>query len=419
MFCAAVGDIAAQNFDVAPALRRHVEYLSSDALQGRKAGSEGERKAAAYLHSELEKAGVVMLTDVSGQDFTIDYGGEKVSSLNIVGIVEGSDPRLREEYIVVGAHLDNIGTHSMTVNGQKVTQVYPGADDNASGVAMMIELAGMVAANSWAFPRSVIFVGFGAQECGMAGSWYFVNRAFEQIGQVKAMVDLDMLGRGNDANPFQIFSQVDASALSAFMKKVAEQPVVTAPVRAQGALAPSDYLPFYERKIPVVLFTTGMTHEYHTVKDTPSLVLYNHMARNSCYIYHFISCLSSQEDVFARETKVLKATAETIYSPSDCDKRPQFFHSDEQHFLDAWVYKYIKYPKAALRNGIMGQVLVGFIVEKDGRVTNVEVVKGVDDDLDDEAVKVISVSPKWIPGEVAGRKVRTRIILPVEFRLRQ
>ena len=98
--------------------------------------------------------------------------------------------------------------------------------------------------------------------------------------------------------------------------------------------------------------------------------------------------------------------------------RPQFFHSNEKHFLTHWVYKYLKYPASAIRENVQGQVLVSFIIEKDGSVTNVEVEHGIDDRLDDEAVRVIAVSPKWIPGRIRGEKVRTRIVIPVEFRLK-
>ena len=109
---------------------------------------------------------------------------------------------------------------------------------------------------------------------------------------------------------------------------------------------------------------------------------------------------------------------ERVYAASDCDVRPQFFHSNEKHFLTSWVYKYLKYPRAAIERNIQGQVLVSFIVEKDGSVTNVAVEHGVDELLDDEDVRVVEVSPKWIPGQIKGMKVRTRIVIPVEFRLK-
>ena len=406
----------AQSFDVAGDLKKHVEYLSSESLKGRKAGSEGETRAASYLYTCLEKAGVIMLTEREGQDFTISSPDGNIASRNIVGIIEGSDPALREEFIVVGAHFDGLGVNEMKIDGKKVDQVFPGADDNASGVATLIELAKAVAQSKYNFKRSIIFVGFGAEECGMAGSWYFVNRAFEQIGSVKAMINLDMLGRGNEGNPFQIFSQVSGNSLTVALEKVREEPVMITPVAAQGVIAPSDHLPFYEKGIPVVVFTTGMTREYHTLRDAPKFVLYNNMTRNMNYIYYFLKNAASEDDLFA---KPVVTGGEKVYSLNDCDVKPQFFHSDEKRFLDIWVYKYLKYPEQAIKEGIQGRVLVSFIIEKDGSVSNVEVAKGVDELLDDEAVKVISISPKWIPGEIDHKKVRVKMVLPVEFRLKR
>jgi TonB family protein len=416
-FCAA--SLAAQNFAVAPALRQHIEALCDETLEGRLAGSEGERAAAAYLYKALEEAGVLMLTDSLGQDFTIQLPEGDVHSQNIVGIVQGSDPLLRDEYIVVGANYDHMGTNLLTVDGEPVVQLYPGADRNASGVAMLIELASLVADYQGLFRRSVIFVGFGAGEQGTAGAWYFVNRAFEQIGSVKAMIDLDCLGRGGLDHPLTVYSQLGGSDFQYLLNKTAEQPVVHLPEVARGVLPASDYLPFYERQIPVFWFSTGTAREHRTIKDTPRLIDWSSMENNCNYLYHFLLVAADIDELSLADADSGKraARSERVHAVSDCDVRPQFFHSNERHFLQSWVYKYLKYPSAAIERNLQGQVLVSFIIEKDGSMTNVEVERGIDELLDDEAVRVISISPKWIPGQIRGEKVRTRMVLPVEFRL--
>jgi len=417
-FCAA--GLAAQNFAVAPQLRRHVQALCDEEMEGRKAGTEGERMAAAYVYHALSEAGVVMLTDSLGQDFTIAADGDSIASCNIVGIVEGSDPVLREEYIVVGAHIDHLGTHVLTIDGEPVRQVYYGADANASGVAIMLELARMVSTYKGIFARSIIFVGFGAGEQGLAGAWYFVNRAFEQIRNVRAMVDLDMLGRSGEDAPFSCFTQMPGRDSEHLLDQVKLLSVMTWPEPLRQTIPSSDYLPFYEQKIPVFLFTSGVSREYRTLRDLPRLLDFSAMEARCQYLYYFLQVLAAEDsiprigedDAAARQRR-----AEKVYAVSDCDVRPQFFHSNEKHFLESWVYKYLKYPRQAIEKNIHGQVLVSFIVEKDGRVTNVQVEHGVDELLDDEAVRVVSVSPKWIPGRIKGEKVRTRIVIPVEFRL--
>ena len=133
-------------------LKNHIQYLSSDALQGRKTGTKGEKMAAEYLYDALEANGVIMLTDRNGQDFTIMSGNDSIHSRNIVGIIEGCDSLLRDEYIVVGAHFDHLGTHTLMVDGNPVMQIFAGADDNASGVAMLIELSRMVSETGLNFP---------------------------------------------------------------------------------------------------------------------------------------------------------------------------------------------------------------------------------------------------------------------------
>ena len=417
-FCAA--SLAAQNFAVAPALRRHVEALCDEEMEGRRAGSWGERQAARYLYTALSDAGVLMLTDSLGQDFRITNEAGDICSQNIVGIVEGSDPQLREEYIVVGAHYDHLGTHTLTVDGEPVVQLYPGADANASGVAMLVELARMTAQYKGLLRRSVLFVGFGAGEQGMAGAWYFANRAFEQIRQVKAMIDLDCLGRSGEGHALTCFSQLGAKELEYLLDQTAQEAVVTLPEVAYGAPLSSDYLPFYERQIPVFLFTTGPAREHRTIKDTPRLLDFGAMEAACNYLYHFLMTVSGVDEVasLGADPSQRAARAEKIYAASDCDMRPQFFHSNERHFLQSWVYKYLKYPQAAIEQNLQGQVLVSFVIEKDGSVTNVKVEHGVDELLDEEAVRVVAVSPKWIPGQIKGVKVRTRIVIPVEFRLK-
>lgn len=398
-----------------------MEYLCSDSIPGRGAGTPGERMATDYVYDRLKEAGVVMLCGRDGQDFTIETPEGDIHSRNIVGVVQGYDTLLRNEYILVGAHVDNLGLLETTVDGRTAIKKFPGADDNASGVAALIELARLVADNDFHFRRSILFVAFGASERGLAGSWYFANRAFGDMACVKGAVNLDMLGRGGRENPFRVFSSLDRQRFNSLLDKVLDEPVATPPVLFEGTLQTSDHLPFYEKKIPVFVFTTGMNREYRTEDDLPSLVQYRNLERSCNYIFYFLKVLASEGHLEVREVSSTKVSdrigGETVYSPADCDKRAQFFHSDELHFLSSWVHKYLKYPESALNEGIQGKVYVTFIVEKNGKVTNVEIERGVDERLDAEALRVVSASPDWIPAKIDGKQVRSRVTVPVEFRL--
>lgn len=413
IFCATLPG-AAQDFYVQGRLRDHVEYLCNPSFEGRKAGTEGERTVAAYIFDRFSEAGLTMLCPREGQDFKV---GE-ISSRNVVGIVEGYDSFLRDEYVVVGAHMDALGSIETLIDGKKTARIYPGADDNASGVALLIETARLAAANPWLFARSVVFVAFGASECGTAGSWYFINRAFPQPGAVKAFVNLDMLGRGNGKNPFRIWSNLQKTSLEAILERTAADPVVTPPELFSGTVQTSDHLPFFEKEIPVFLLTTGRTNEYRTTDDTPSLLLYPQMERACNYLFYFIRNLAAERELLSlHPSETSPAAAEPVFTPQECDKRPQFFHNDERHFLSSWVYKYLRYPEEAVREGIQGKVMVAFTIESNGRVSQVRVERGVDPLLDAEAVRVVAASPDWIPGKVKGRPVPVRIVVPVEFRL--
>ena len=400
-------------------LKKHVSYVTAADFEGRKAGSEGEKAVAEYVYDCLKGYGVEMLTGADGEVFGIArVPGDTLTSRNVYGFVQGYDKSLNGRYIVVGARMDNLGTNEMTVDGRKVTQIYSGANGNASGVAMMLELARLVSTNSLIFRRSVIFIGFGASSETYAGAWYFLNRAFADSGRVDAMVNLDMLGTG--ANGFYAYTASNSdlnSILSELSGKL--QPVY--PELRADEIYPSDHRAFYAREIPAVHFTTGRYPEHNTPRDTYSVIDFGMMEKELEYIYNFVLELANTDRsiTFRNEPAPVKAdNMDDVVAYFDCDYRPMFLNSaDPRQFLEKWVYQYLRYPEEAVMNGIQGTVQVNFIVGKDGKIRDVNVTKGVDPLLDAEAVRVISASPKWRPGRLRGEKVNTSMTIPVEFRL--
>lgn len=401
--------------------KKHVSYITSAAFEGRKAGSEGEKAVAEYVYDCLSEYGVEMLTPREGEVFGISRSpGDTLTSRNVYGFVQGYDPALKDKYIVVGARMDNLGTNVMTVDGNKVTQIYAGANGNASGVAMMLELARMVSTNSLIFRRSVIFIGFGASSETYAGAWYFLNRSFSDSGLVEAMVNLDMLGTGENGFYAYTASNSDLDSMISTMSGKL-QPVY--PDLRSDELYPSDHRAFYSKEIPAVHFTTGRYPEHNTPKDTYSIIDFGMMERELEYIYGFVLELANTDrDITFRNgplpEKSSGRTGEEVIAYYDCDQRPMFLNSaDPRQFLEKWVYQYLRYPQEAVENGIQGTVQVNFIIDKDGKVRDVTVSKSVDPLLDDEAVRVVSASPKWRPGRLRGEKVSTSMTIPVEFRL--
>ncbi len=400
-------------------LRKHVSYAASAALEGRSPGSEGEKAVAGYVYDRLEEYGVEMLSPEDGDLFGIAREqGDTLTSRNVYGFIQGYDKSLNGHYIVIGARMDNLGTNVMTVDGRQVTQIYSGANGNATGLAMMMELARMVSINSIIFRRSVIFIGLGASTSSYAGSWYFLNRAFADSGKIDAMVNLDMLGTGN--NGFYAYTASNTD-LNSIIASVAGKLQPVYPELRSDEIYPSDHRAFYAKEIPAVHFTTGRYPEHNTPRDTESIIDFGMMERELEYIYNFVIELANtdRDITFRNEPAVGKDKDKEGTIPYyECDLRPSFLHStDPGQFLSKWVYQYLRYPEEAVQNGIQGTVQVNFTVGKDGKVRDVRVVKSVDPLLDAEAVRVVSASPDWKPGRVGGEKVSASMTIPVEFRL--
>lgn len=401
------------------ALKEHVRMLSSSMMEGRRAGSEGERLAAGYVSEQFEAYGLELLSPEGGDVFGIrTENGDTLESRNVVAYVQGYDRKLDDSFIVVGARLDNLGEMTMMVDGEPVRKVYYGANGNASGLSMLLELAGMVRTNRILFRRSVIFVAFGASCETYAGAWYFLNRSFENLGPVDAMVNLDMLGAGY--NGFYAYTSSNAD-LDAVLRTLSGslQPIVPDIVAAEPY--PSDHRVFYAKEIPSVFFTTGRYPEHNTEKDTQSIIDFDNMERELEYIYNAVMALANANGPISFRPDAApqgKKNRKDVVSYFDCDQRPMFLNSaDPKQFLEKWVYQYLKYPQEAVLNGIQGRVMVEFVIGTDGKVSDVRVVKSVSPELDAEAVKVVSASPKWRPGRLNGEKVRCSMTIPVEFRL--
>lgn len=401
------------------AIKSHVRHISAASLEGRKAGSEGEREAAAYVTEILKSYGVDVLSPADGEIFGVrTEDGDTLTSRNVVGFVQGYDRKLRDSYIVVGARLDNLGTMTMTVDGRPVERIYYGANGNASGLAMMLELARMVQTNAIMFRRSVLFVAFGASNETFAGSWYFLNRSFSDSDKIDAMVNLDALGTGY--NGFYAYTASNEDMNTIIRNLTGELQPVRPEIMA-AEIYPSDHRAFYAKEIPSVTFTTGRYPEHNTDRDTQSIIDFEMMEKELEYIYNYLLALANvgSKPLFRPDGSLSKNSPyDDVVAYYDCDQRPMFLNStDPRQFLEKWVYQYLKYPESAILEGIQGRVIVEFIIGTDGKVSDVRVTRGVSPELDAEAVKVVSASPKWRPGRLKGNKVRTSMTIPVEFRL--
>ena len=402
------------------ALRTHVKELTANKLMGRQAGSKGESDAAAYISREFSEKGLELLYPHGCQDFSFidDATSDTLYSRNVVAVIPGYDPLLREEYIVIGAHYDNLGTYTMRVNGKDSLCIYPGADANASGVSALLELASAARNQHFMYKRSLLFVAFGAGEKGAMGSWYFVNRAFP-ASSVKMMINLDRVGGASLENSPAAYSGQPHYEMEHLLTRLTYNPFMPK-VQVYGTdCFLSDHQAFSEQGIPVCLFTTGLHPHHQTLRDTPDKLDYERMEAFCQYISLFImEAANDPGDLFRKEkTLMYPAGDEAVYAYSEVDVPPKFMNGDIQSFVDRWLYKYRRYPQEAVRQGISGRVMVAFVVEKNGEVSQIEVTRRVHPLLDEEAIRVIAASPKWKPGEKNGEKVRVKISIPVYFEL--
>lgn len=399
------------------ALKEHVSYLSSAALEGRKAGSEGEKDAAEYVARTLEKYGVDLVSPVTGQEFSIAReGADTLVSRNVIGFIPGWDKSLNGSYIVVGARLDNLGMDTYLLNGEPTPRIYYGANGNASGLAMLLELASRLSTNRVLLRRNVLLVAFGASQETLAGSWYFLNRSFSDVDHIDAMVNLDMLGTLEHG--FYAYTSSNEDLNQGVRALQGELLPVQATLTAEEPYT-SDHRAFYDREIPSILFTTGRYPEHGTGRDSFDIVDFDGMERELEYIYTYtVALCNGIRPLFRQDSGKAPAPVDGAVSWNDVDIKPIFLTSnDPSFFLEKWVYQYLKYPKYAVENGIQGRVYVDFVIDESGNVKDVKVSRSVHTALDEEAVRVVSASPKWKPGRHRGKKVKVAMTIPVDFRL--
>lgn len=189
-------------------------------------------------------------------------------SVNVAAYIPGSDSLLRNEYVVIGAHLDHIGmgTRGSRYSGS-IPQIHNGADDNASGVAGILELAEKFASDSVKPKRSIIFASFSGEELGFLGSQYFVGNMKTSDSSVVAMINLDMIGRLQNRN-LTVFGTGSSDIWEHCLTETNKNYNFRLTLKKDGS-GGSDQSQFYFRGIPVLFFFTGYHADYHMPTDDP------------------------------------------------------------------------------------------------------------------------------------------------------
>jgi hypothetical protein len=203
---------------------------------------------------------------------TTDVVRTEVPAYNVIGMLEGSDPQLKQEVIIIGAHYDHLGRGGEGSGSLAPTsgEIHHGADDNASGTAGVLELARLFTAQKP--KRTIVFMAFGGEEEGLLGSNYYVNHPLLPLANTVAMINMDMIGRMKDRR--LVIGGVGTAKewrerLSADTDKSFQLTL------NEDGFGPSDHSSFYAKQIPVLFFWTGTHNDYHKPSDTFDKINYD------------------------------------------------------------------------------------------------------------------------------------------------
>lgn len=272
-------------------LEKHVYTLASDSLLGRGFGTEQGAQARKYIAQQFREAGIEPLNGDYFYPFNHRKGILNIPGTNVVGIIRGSDPNLRDEYIILGAHYDHLG---WKISGGD-TVVYNGADDNASGTASIIEIGRNLVKKQDSLGRSVIIVAFDGEESGLIGSTHFIEDSIVPPHKIKLMFSLDMVGMYEAHQGLDLIGITLLNDADKITGKLADGYNI-AIKKANGRIEQrTDTAPFGSIGIPAIHAFTGTESPYHKPEDVAEDLDYNGMALVANYLSATTLHLSSTE----------------------------------------------------------------------------------------------------------------------------
>jgi hypothetical protein len=258
-FHAAILSITAED------LKSHVDVLADDSFEGREAGSRGGHAAAGYLRQHMQKQG---LTGVGNDNSFFQSFGNGYR--NVIGYFPGRDPNLRNEFIVIGAHYDHVGYGNRGNSFGPFGYVHNGADDNASGVAGLLEVLDAIVMLPEAPRRSVVFAFWDGEEKGLLGSKHWVNFPTIPLEKIALAFNVDMIGRLKHRK-LEVYGTRSATGLRRLLSEMNRDTNLRIDYSWEMK-SNSDHYSFFDARIPVLMFHTGLHDDYHRPSDDAHLV---------------------------------------------------------------------------------------------------------------------------------------------------
>ena len=290
-------------------MKSDVEYLSSDQLEGRSTGSKGANLAGKYIKNRFKELSIKpMGEDGYFQKFSFkpkSHPHEKITvsdsiiensitANNVIGFINNNS----DNTIVIGAHYDHLGYGGEgSLYRDSDIKIHNGADDNASGVSLMLDLAAKLKDN---INNNYLFIAFSGEELGLLGSNFFVKNSTINIKSINYMINMDMVGRLNTDNTLAVYGLGTSPIFKQTIKSNNQNFKI---IENESGIGPSDHTSFYLSDIPVLHFFTGQHSDYHKPSDDSNLINYKGMNLISNFIYTIISDLNDNGKLPFRETK--------------------------------------------------------------------------------------------------------------------
>ena len=277
-------------------LRDRVELIAHDSMQGRATPSAGLEMTSGYVVQQFLALG---LRPGGEQDYVQRFPvgvGPEAHAPNVIGWVQGSDPVLRDQYVVFSAHMDHVGI-GPPINGDSV---FNGADDNASGTAAVLELAEAFALLNPKPRRSLMFITFSGEEGGLIGSLWYTDHPTLPLASTVANVNLDMIGR----NWTDAIAAISPSSYLVQMAEGVEEDhpelglrVIEDPWPERDLILRSDQYSFVRYGIPGALFTSGLHADYHQRSDEADKIDFEKTARVTQLMFYLGLRLANADEV--------------------------------------------------------------------------------------------------------------------------
>ncbi len=253
-------------------------------------------KTVKSLQQEINKTRSPRSCDLPDVKLRLTVGLKQVveNARNVVGMLEGTDPDLKDQIIVIGAHYDHLGMGGEGSLKPDTVAIHYGADDNASGTSGLLELAQAFAGSRSSLKRSIVFISFSGEEEGLLGSGFYVNHPILSLEKTVVMINMDMIGRLK--NRSLIVSGVGTSlGFEALARKFNADSLFVLKLTRDG-FGPSDQASFYGKKIPVLFFFTDIHADYHRPSDTYDKLNYPGMEKVVRYVRAIATDLDQTAD---------------------------------------------------------------------------------------------------------------------------